>query len=154
MSQNRSRVLTMIAVPWIALLTLQGGDARAQAASPTTGMAVVEKPKARTVAGGHCRQMEDGTFGATWGPDQLPLLAFTIGPRSAMADLMHADKKRFDGPGVYKNVVIAVYLGKTALEDMHAGLGTVTVNADGRSGTFTLNDGSTAGRWTCGSVSR
>ena len=153
MSQSPSSLLTAIAVPCFALLTLLEGDALAQAASTATGVAVIEKPKARTVSGGQCR-ITDGTFGGTWGPDQLPLLAFTIGPKSAMADLMHADKRRFDGPGVYKNVVIAVYLGKTALEDVHAGLGAVTVNADGRSGIFTLNDGSTAGRWACGSLSR
>jgi len=153
MSQNRSLPLRSIALLSFVLFALQEGNALAQAASPATGVAIIEKPKARTVSGGQCR-MTDGTFGAIWGPDQLPLLAFTIGPKSAMADLMHADKRRFDGPGVYKNVVIAVYLGKTALEDVHAGLGTVTVNADGRSGIFTLNDGSTTGRWTCGNLSR
>ncbi len=158
MPQNRSRAPRAIAIPAIAipcwvLLTLQGSEAFAQATSTTAGAAVIEKPAARTASGGRCRIMDD-TFGAVWGPDQLPLLAFTIGPKSAMADMMHADKRRFDGPGTYKNVVIAVYLGKTALEDVHAGLGTVTVKADGRSGTFALNDGSTAGRWACGNLSR
>jgi hypothetical protein len=151
MSQNRSSHLTAIAVPCLALFIPQESDAVAQVGSTTAAVAVIEKPQARTATAGQCRVM-DGTFGGTWGPAQLPLLAFTIGPKSAMADLMHADKRRFDGPGVYKNVVIAVYLGKTALEDVHAGLGTVTVNADGHSGKFTLNDGSTAGRWACGSL--
>jgi hypothetical protein len=153
MSLSRGHLWTAIAPPCFMLLALQESNTHAQAASTTAGVATIEKPKARTVAGGRCRILE-GTFGGTWGPDQLPLLAFTIGPKSAMADLMHADKRRFDGPGVYNNVVVAVYLGKTALEDVHAGLGTVKVNADGRSGTFTLNDGSTAGRWACGSVSQ
>ncbi len=134
-----------------ALLGLLIDSAFSQTASP--GRAVIEKPQARSVSGGYCR-ISEGTFGAVWGPDQLPLLAFTIGPKSAMADVMQADKRPFAGPGTYKNVVIAVYLGKTALDDAHAGLGTVTVNPDGRSGVFALNDGSTAGRWTCGTLSR
>jgi hypothetical protein len=140
---------------WMAMgaacLILYDASAFAQAADAPAGAAVIEKPKPRTASAGHCR-IAEATFGAVWGPDQLPLLAFTIGPKSAMADLMHADKKPFAGPGVYRNVVIAVYLGKTALDDTHAGLGTVTVNGDGRSGTFVLNDGTTAGHWSCATL--
>jgi hypothetical protein len=68
-----------------------------------------------------------------------------------MADTLHANKAKFAGPGTYKNVIIAVYLGKTALQDSYMGLGTVVINGDARSGKFTLNDGSAAGRFDCGS---
>ena len=111
--------------------------------------ATIVKPKARTVTGGGCRVLSDKTFSGTWGPSQLPTLAFTIGPGSTMADQMHASKTPFAGPGRYVNEIVAVYLGKTALEDAYMGLGTVTVNRDGRSGTFVLNDGSASGSWSC-----
>jgi hypothetical protein len=80
----------------------------------------------------------------------LPTLGFTIGPKAANADLMHASKTPFTGPGRYENEIIAVYLGKTALEDSYVGLGRVIVNADGRTGSFALNDGKAAGRFGCG----
>jgi hypothetical protein len=68
-----------------------------------------------------------------------------------MADPLHANKAKFTGPGTYKNEIIAVYLGKTALQDSYMGLGTVVINADRHSGRFTLNDGSAAGHFDCGS---
>ena len=80
----------------------------------------------------------------------MPTLALTIGPASAMADTLHANKANFTGPGTYKNEIIAVYLGKTALEDSYMGLGTVVINADKHSGTFSLNDKSASGRFDCG----
>ena len=46
-----------------------------------------------------------------------------------MADAMHANKGRYTGPGKYPNVIIAVYLGKTALDDIYAGLGAVVSTA-------------------------
>ncbi len=67
-----------------------------------------------------------------------------------MADMMHANKGKYSGPGKYPNVIIAVYLGKTALEDTYAGLGTVTLNADGHTGSFALNNGSASGHFDCG----
>jgi hypothetical protein len=67
-----------------------------------------------------------------------------------MSDTMHANRQKFTGPGTYANEVIAVYLGKTALDDAYIGLGTVTIAADGKSGTFALNDGKAAGTFDCG----
>jgi len=67
---------------------------------------------------------------------------------------MHASKAAYTGPGKYRNVIVMVYLGKTALEDTYGGLGTVTVNADSRTGSFVLNDGSAAGTWDCGQSAR
>jgi hypothetical protein len=122
--------------------------AGAAAPQPT---ATIDKPKSRTVTGGFCRVLGNDTFSGNFGPNSsLPTLAFTIGPRSAMADALHANKATFTGPGTYKNEIIAVYLGKTALEDSYMGLGTVIINADKHSGTFSLNDKSAAGRFDCG----
>lgn len=120
----------------------------AAAPQPT---ATIDKPKSRTVTGGFCRILSNDTFSGNWGPNSsLPTLALTIGPASAMADALHANKAKFTGPGTYKNEIIAVYLGKTALEDSYMGLGTVTINADKHSGTFSLNDKSAAGHFDCG----
>jgi hypothetical protein len=120
------------------------------AASPPT--ATIEKPKSRTVATGGCRILSDGTFSGTWGPSALPTLAFTIGPGATMADAMHANKAKFTGPGKYQDEILAVYLGKTALEDSYGGLGTVVVSADGHSGTFTTKDGKASGSFDCGAA--
>ena len=82
----------------------------------------------------------------------LPALAFTIGPGSAMADQMHASKAKFTGPGRYANAVMALSLGKTALEDSYGPLGTVVLTADGRTGTFSVSNGSASGRFDCGAA--
>jgi hypothetical protein len=113
---------------------------------------VIEKPKARTVTGGGCRILSGGTFSGTWGPSALPTLALTIGPGSAMADQLHANKAKYSGPGRYVNEIVAVYLGKTALEDSYMGLGTVIIAADGHSGRFVLNDGTASGHFDCGTT--
>jgi hypothetical protein len=114
--------------------------------------ATIQKPKAQTVSGGICRITQDGsTLGVNIGPNPaMPTLALTVGPRAAMADTMHANKATFAGPGRYINELVALYLGKTALEDSYLGLGTVTIAADGKSGTFALNDGNAAGTFDCG----
>ena len=115
--------------------------------------ATIQKPKTLTVTGGRCQLKADGTLGVNIGPNAaMPTLAFTIGPGAFMADQMHANKTKFAGPGKYANEIVAVYLGKTALEDSYMGLGTVTVAADGKSGTFALNDGKAAGTFDCGSA--
>jgi hypothetical protein len=112
--------------------------------------ATIQKPKARTVTGGMCR-VANGTFGGNFGPNaSMPTLAFTIGPGAAMADQLHANTAKYTGPGKYANEIIAVYLGKTALEDSYIGLGTIVMAADGKSGTFTLNDKSASGTFDCG----
>ena len=124
--------------------------------SPLAGAqanATIQKPKTVTATGGRCLLKADGTLGVNIGPNtSMPTLAFTVGPGAFMADQMHANKAKFAGPGKYVNEIIAVYLGKTALEDSYMGLGTVTVAADGRSGTFALNDGKAAGTFDCGAA--
>jgi hypothetical protein len=122
------------------------------AALPPT--ATIQKPKALAVTGGICRITEDGTtLGINIGPSaSMPTLALTVGPRAAMADAMHANKMTFTGAGKYPNELIALYLGKTALEDSYIGLGIVTIATDGKSGTFALNDGKAAGTFDCAAV--
>jgi len=114
--------------------------------------ATLQKPRTQTVTGGICRLTDDGsTLGVNIGPNPaMPAVALTVGPRSAMADAMHANTAKFAGPGKYVNEIIALYLGKTALEDSYAGLGIVTIAADGKSGSFALNDGKAAGTFDCG----
>lgn len=122
--------------------------AAAAAPEPT---ATIDKPKSRTVTGGYCRVLSSETFSGSFGPNRsLPTLALTIGPASTMSDQLHANKAKFTGPGTYRDEIIAVYLGKTALEDSYLGLGTVIINADKHSGTFTLNDKSASGHFDCG----
>jgi hypothetical protein len=124
--------------------------ASAAAPQPT---ATIDKPKPRTVTGGFCRILSNNTFSGNWGPNSsLPTLALTIGPGSAMADQVHANKAPFTGPGTYKDEIIAVYLGKTALEDSYLGLGTVIINADKHTGSFLLNDKSASGHFECGAA--
>jgi hypothetical protein len=141
MNWNASRYFAAIV---IFVASIAGAHA---ASEPTV---TIVKPKARTTTGGACRVVSDGTLSGFWGPMSLPTLGFTIGPGSAMADAMHANKARYTGPGKYPNVIVAVYLGKTALEDSYGGLGTVVLNADGHTGTFALNDGSASGHFDCG----
>jgi hypothetical protein len=141
---TKKNIVRAFAAAVITIATVAG------ASSPPT--VTIEKPRAVTVTGGFCRVVSDGTLSGNWGPGNLPTLAFTIGPGSAMADQMHANKAKFTGPGAYKNEIVAVYLGKTALQDSYMGLGTVTINADGHSGKFTLNNGSAAGHFDCGAA--
>jgi hypothetical protein len=139
----------MMAVLGVCVALANAGRAAAQGP-----VATIEKPKAMTVSIGHCAKRTDGTFGAVFGPDALPPLAFTIGPGSAMAEQMHASKAPFTGPGEYKNVIVMLYLGKSALQDAYGGLGSIIVGPDGKSGTFLLNDKSAAGHWSCGTVTQ
>jgi len=133
----------------VRCLLIAAAVALLAAATPT---ATIQKPKAQTVTGGICRLTDDGsTLGVNIGPNAtMPTLALTIGPRSAMADALHANTAKFAGPGKYANEIVALYLGKTALEDSYMGLGTVTIAADGKSGSFALNDGKAAGTFDCG----
>jgi hypothetical protein len=124
--------------------------AAASAPQPT---ASIRKPKAQTVTGGICRVKADGTLGVNIGPNAaMPTLALTIGPGAVMANELHANKAKFTGAGTYANEIVAVYLGKTATEDSYLGLGTVTIAADAKSGTFALNDGKASGSFDCGTA--
>jgi hypothetical protein len=125
-------------------------SASAAAQSAPAASVTIEKPKSRSATNGTCRILDDGTLAASWGRSDLPLLGFTIGPKATMAKEMHASTAPFAGPGTYPNEIMAVYLGNTALVDSYGGLGTVTINPDGHSGTFRTNDGKAAGHFDCG----
>ena len=133
-----------------ALLAACAVSASAAAQGTAAVSATIEKPKSRTVTNGFCRILSDSLFTANWGRSDLPLLAFTIGPKATMAKEMHASLAPFTGPGRYPNEIIAVYLGNTALVDSYGGLGTITINPDGHTGTFKTNDGKATGRFDCG----
>ena len=129
-------------------LSLAGGMF---AAAPPT--AIIQKPKAMTVTGGQCRIAADATLGVNVGPNaSMPVVALTVGPGAFMAKEMHANLAKFAGPGKYENEILALYLGKTATEDAVIGLATVVVNADGKSGTFTMNDDRASGTFDCGTA--
>jgi len=132
-------------------LCLGARSASAQALRPHASV-TIEKPKSRTVDGGSCRILSDGTFSATFPPDALPTLGFTIGPKATMAAEMHANLAPFKGPGTYKDEILMVYLGKTARDESYGGLGTVTINPDGHTGSFTTQDGKAAGHFDCGAA--
>ncbi len=134
---------------WIPALALASGVALLTAQAAELASVTIEKPRLVTVKGGGCRILSNGAFSGTWGPSSLPTLAFTIGP-TPMTDYTHANAAKFSGPGKYANEIIAVYLGKTATQEAFGGLGTVVINADGRTGSFTVNDGSASGRFDCG----
>lgn len=135
------------------LLTLAFGPSSltAQGVRPQASV-TIEKPKSRTVNGGTCRILNDGTFSATFPPDALPTLGFTIGPKATMAAEMHANLAAFKGAGTYKDEILMVYLGKTARDESYGGLGTVTINPDGHTGTFATKDGKASGHFDCGAV--
>ena len=141
----RVRAMSFLFASLLGACLVSAGAAAQGAVSAT-----VEKPKARTVTTGFCRILSDGTFTANWGRSDLPMLAFTIGPKASMAKEMHASLAPFAGPGRYPDEIIAVYLGNTALVDGYGGLATVTINSDGHSGTFKTNDGKASGQFDCG----
>ena len=89
------------------------------AAQPT---ATIQKPKPMTVTGGPCRIEDDGTLGVNVGPNAAM-------PGAFRAKKMHANLAKFAGPGKNQNELMALSLGKTALEDASMGLGAVVVNA-------------------------
>jgi hypothetical protein len=146
---NHPRAL--IAAAAVLALSLVPRSSTAQAPRPHATV-TVEKPKSRTVDGGSCRILSDGTFSATFPPNALPTLGFTIGPKATMAAEMHANLAPFKGPGTYKDEILAVYLGKTAAEESYGGLGTVTINPDGHTGTFATKDGKASGHFDCGAA--
>lgn len=140
---------TLVAAAAMLTLSFLPRSSMAQAGRPHASV-TVEKPKSRSVDGGSCRILSDGTFSATFPPDALPTLGFTIGPKATMAAEMHANLAPFKGPGTYKDEILVVYLGKTAAEESYGGLGTVTINPDGHTGTFATKDGKASGHFDCG----
>jgi hypothetical protein len=145
------RPRALIAAATLLTLSFAPRSLTAQGPRPQASV-TIEKPKSRTVDGGTCRILSDGTFSATFPPDALPTLGFTIGPKATMAAEMHANLAPFKGPGTYKDEILMVYLGKTARDESYGGLGTVTINPDGHTGSFATKDGKASGHFDCGAV--
>jgi hypothetical protein len=139
----------------VVLITIGIGTHSLVSAQPAA-TATFEKPAHLSVNGGICRDDGKGTFGVAIpgaADAKRPYLAFSIGPATFMADESHASKAPFHGAGSYKNVLAS---GNASAEKpaVFAGLATVTVNADGKSGTFALNDHTVSAAWQCGAVAR
>jgi hypothetical protein len=145
------RPRALVAAATLLALSLGPRSLTAQATRPHASV-TIEKPKSRTVDGGSCRILSDGTFSATFPPEALPTLGFTIGPKATMAAEMHANLAPYKGPGTYKDEILAIYLGKTASDQSYGGLGTVTINPDGHTGSFATKDGKASGHFDCGAV--
>jgi len=123
------------------------------AMQPPAAAAKFEKPTAQTVSGGQCRLDEKKTtLGAAFpgAPDaKKPYLTFSIGPATFMAQETHASMSPYHGPATYSDVLMSGNDGSS-----FAGLGTVKINADAKSGTFALNDGTASGTFDCGTTPR
>lgn len=119
------------------------------AMQPPNGTAKFEKPTPQTIAGGHCQLDEKKTtFGAAFpsAPDaKKPYLTFSIGPATLMAAETQANMTPFHGAATYSDVLMSGNGGS-----LFAGLGIVKINADAKSGTFALKDGSASGTFDCG----
>ena len=151
LKQPRALMAGVVAPALALCLAPRSSRAQAPRQQSAHASVIIEKPKARTVDGGSCRILSDGSFSAQFPPIALPVLAFTIGP-SPMASTMGANTAPFKGAGTYKDEILTVALGKTARDETYGGLGTVTINPDGHSGTFTTKDGKAAGHFDCGAV--
>jgi hypothetical protein len=122
--------------------------------SATTGMAGgarIEKPFQQQLTGAECYGGGGGKYAGNVGfgfPSRSNrVLAFTIGPLSDRLSPGQENNKPYEGAGTYANVGIAL---KSPNGKPIAGFGTITVNPDLQSGSFTLNDGSATGTWDCG----
>ena len=107
--------------------------------------AKLDKPVALNVSGGACESDGKGSVGANFGN----ALTFNIGP--ATVGVPDMNRAPFLGPGTYRHVMITGYPAKGTV---FAGLGTITVNGDRRSGTFATDDGAASGSWDCGAPLR
>lgn len=122
-----------------SLATTMGGGAR------------IEKPFQQQLTGAECYGATTGQYAgdvAFGFPSRSNrVLAFTIGPLKDNLSPGQENNKPYSGAGSYPNVGIAI---KSPQGKPLAGFGTITVNADQQSGSFTFNDGSAAGTWDCG----
>jgi hypothetical protein len=129
--------------------------AAAVAAMPVAGAdtigAVIEKPVSARVSGGYCRNDGKGTVGGVFPSSEDVRLAFSIGPGtySAVPNAKQS-KDPYTGPGTYKNVMMSINAGNRSKPNWIAGLGTIVVNRDGRTGSFKTDGGTASGTWDCG----
>jgi hypothetical protein len=119
-------------------------------AADTIG-AVIEKPVSAHVNGGYCRNDGERTVGGVFPSSEDVRLAFSIGPGTYSAfPNSKQSKQPYTGPGTYKNVMMSINAGNRAKPNWIAGLGTIVVNRDGRTGLFKTDDGAASGTWDCG----
>jgi len=114
------------------------------------GGARVDKPFKRQVNGAECYSGAGKYAGlvAFGFPNRATrALAFSIGPLKDALSPGQENNKPYSGPGEYKNVGIT---GKSENGKTFVGFGTITVNSDEQSGTFSLDNGSASGTWDCG----
>jgi hypothetical protein len=133
--------ITLAAVV-LAAMPMAGAD--------TTG-AVIEKPVSAHVNGAYCRNDGKGTVGGVFPSSEDVRLAFSIGPGTYSAvPNSKQSKQPYTGSGTYKNVMMSINAGNRAKPNWIAGLGTIVVNRDGRTGSFKTDDGAASGTWDCG----
>jgi hypothetical protein len=142
---------TVVAAAGSAVAT--AGAAPASTGGP--GGVTFDRPVSGRISGAQCDASTDPRqpgvvgFGFPTRDVTTAALAFSIGPiPGAAGAAIGADRNPpYNGPGTYTNIGMG---GKTPDGRAIAGVGTVVVNADEQTGTFTLSDNSASGSWDCG----
>lgn len=122
------------------------------AAAPAAPGAAITKPFKEAIAGAECftspAPKYKGLVAFGFPSRAARGLAFTLGPLTDGLSPGQEKNKPYQGPGKYAHVGIS---GKSKDgKRSFAGFGTIVVNADGRSGTFSVDGGKAAGSWDCG----
>jgi len=110
----------------------------------------IDKPFKRQVTGAECYSGAGKYAGlvAFGFPNRATrALAFSIGPLKDALSPGQESNQPYSGPGEYKNIGIT---GKSEDGKTFVGFGTITVNTDEQSGTFSLDNSSASGTWDCG----
>jgi hypothetical protein len=121
-------------------------------AAAGSGGAKINKPFKEQIDGAECFTSKLPKYAglvAFGFPDRTTRnLAFTIGPLTDGMSPTQEKNMPYHGPGKYTHVGIS---GKSKDgKKTFVGYGTITVNADGRTGTFKLEGGKAGGSWDCG----
>lgn len=119
--------------------------AAAESSSGGNASAKIEKPVALDVPTGFCESDGSGTIGANFNDK----VAFNIGPKTGGAAMLGMNTAPYKGAGSYTKVIITGFVDP---KNSFGGLGTVTFNADRRTGTFVTDDGKGSGTFDCGSA--
>lgn len=113
--------------------------------------AQITAPFTATITGGTCGVQggeNKGVANFVFGHDNL---TFTLGPDPTGLDDSAANNKAFHGPDTYPNITITAMNPADSTQSAFD-LGTVTVNADGQTGSFAIPDKGYAGTFDCGAV--
>ena len=120
------------------------------AAEAMAGGVHIEKPFQQQLAGAECYSgggNSAGNVGFGFPSRSNRVLAFTIGPLRDSLSPGQENNKPYEGAGAYPNIGIVL---KSPQGKPLAGFGTITVNPDRQSGSFSFKDGSASGTWDCG----